>query len=175
MAYPKRLREAAFKIYAAGKSYEETAEVMRKKFKEDCPTLRRQTIEKWANDANENWHGRLEEIKKEVQAATDKDIISDRLIVLSQLRTLRESLFNQVRRKKAKSLEGGVNSLVGVQRMILELTGEHPRYRRNMNIERAIMVIFDTFSEDPKIAEILKNRQDFLMKRINEKLIEGPA
>lgn len=173
MAYPKRLREAAFKIYAGGKSYEDTAAIMRKKFNDDCPTIRRQTIEKWANDQNENWHGRLDAIKKEVMAATDQDIISDRLIVLSQARTLRESLFNQLKGKRAKSLEGGVNSLIGLQKMILELTGEHPKYKRNMNAETIVMMIFQVFSEDPKIAEALKSRQDYLLQQINQRLIEA--
>lgn len=166
MAYPAKMREAAFKIYAALTSYEDTALELRKKFPKQCQRMRRQTIAKWAQW--DNWETRLEAIRKDIQKQSDQDVLSDRLQALGELKEIRSKIFKSVRGMKIRSFEGGVHSYIAADKRIRQLSGEESGSR--MNIDKAIVMIFQVLSEDEKLQPLIAERHKLLIDKIQEKL-----
>jgi len=169
MAYPSEIHEQAFIRFSQRKSFDEIAVELRSEFPDVCPKLRRQTVQKWADV--EGWRVRREAIESKVAKATDNKIVSARLEMVEQLRSVRERLAEQVKSLTAKSLEGAIHALNSTMKLELELTGERAKIGAQMNIEKMMVVMFEVLSEDPKLGKVLSQRQDFILKRISEKLL----
>lgn len=166
MAYPIKLKEKAFEIYTTVTSYEETAAQMRKRFPKECGSIRRQTIEKWA--LRHLWQERFEKIKHEIALTTDAKIVDDRMRMLGEIKLLRERVFGQIKGKKVRSFESGVAALATLQKLYHDLSGEGSKMR--VNVQRMVMIIFEAFAEDDKLKAILSEKQEYLLKAIEEKL-----
>lgn len=171
MAYPKKIKNRAYLLYSQYLSYENIAFKLKAEFPDDCPKLRRQTVEAWSNRLS--WEDRRDAIEQRIARRTDDKIVSRRVELLGSLRDIRERLVNQVIDKnlQAKSLEGAVNSLINLAKMELELSGERQTIPNKINIEKMMIVLFDVLSEDPKLGKLLKERQDLLLQAINDKLL----
>jgi len=171
MAYRSHIKEKAFRIYAGTTSYEDTAAQMRKIFPKECGRITKNTIGKWAIDPQLNWQGRIKRIKKEIAAATDKDVLDDRLQTLAKLRVVRDDIFHQLKGQKMKSLEGGAAALRNVIKSIEEMNGGSSKLR--VNIDKILMVIFNVIGQDDKLKSVLAEKQEYLVKRIEEELGEN--
>jgi len=168
MAYPDHIREKAFRIYAGTTSYEDTAAQMREIYPRECRRLTKNAVAKWAIDRKLNWKGRLERVRREIRAATDKSIIDDRQQTIANLRVLRDDIFYQIKGQKMKSLEGGAAALRNIIKSLDELTGGSGKMR--VNIEKVLMVIIQVFNQDEKLRAMLVEKQPYLIRKIEEEL-----
>jgi len=171
MAYSNTIKEEAFGLYCTEISFDEIANELKQRFPDQCARITRQTIAKW--EKKYNWQARRDVILRRTQEKLDAKRISKRAELIAELELLQERILNQTRHLHAKSLEGAVNSALGLTKLILELRGERGKLAGKLDgreLEKVIQIIFDVLAEDPKIGKLLTERQDYILKKIQERI-----
>jgi hypothetical protein len=170
MAYSNYIKEEAFGLYCTGISFDDIGLEMKKRFPEECQKINRHTIAGW--EKKYNWQPRKESIMRRTKEKLDARRVSKRAEVIAELDELRDLILGQTKSLRAKSLEGGANSVIALTRMIMDLKGERSGAGKldGKELEGIIAMIFEVLSEDEKIGSLLQQRQDFILDKISERL-----
>ena len=171
MAYSNKIKEEAFGLYCTEISFDEIARELKRRFPEECSNITRQTISTW--EKKYNWEARREVILRRTREKLDAKRISKRAELIAELELLQERILSQTKHLRAKSLEGAVNSAMGLTKLILELRGERGKMAGKLDgkeLEKVIQIIFDVLAEDEKIGKLLAERQDYILTKIQERI-----
>lgn len=164
MAYNNKIKEAAFELYAMGIGFEEIAARLKTKFPKECARLHRHTLSVWEKEGN--WQERAAVVSKKLEAKLNDKIVSEQQAILGQMRILQDKIFQQASVLRAKSLEGGINSYLGLTKQILNMTG----HGKGAAIEDVVSALFDVLAEDSTIGPVLEKRQAFFLNEIRQRL-----
>lgn len=164
MAYSKKIIEAAFEIYTLGLSLDEVAQKLAAKWPDACGKLHRHTVAAW--EKRYNWQERKRVVSEKLEAKLNDKIVSEQQVIIGQLRELQNKIFSQAQHLRAKSLEGGVNSYLGLTKQILSITG----HGRGAAVEDVVSALFDVLSEDETIGPVLERRQAYFLNAIRQRL-----
>lgn len=173
MAHSNAIKEDAFVVYAACESYAETARQMRQRWPEDCPRIKRQTIEGWYHKFL--WQDRLDTIKRQVSARNNDKVVGELVTTLNDLKEIRRTIIDNLKREAVefKTAEGMVNCLLGINKQIMELSGDGPNAK--INVERMVAIVFNVLQEDPKLSQIVAEKQAVIADTVRKKLKEVGA
>ena len=166
MAYNEEIRELAFARYCTATSFEQVAEIMAEEFPEQCGNLGRNTVRGWAKKYN--WEQRKLDIERKVAAQNDQAIVSDRKQMLGEMKALRERIYHKLEKAQLKSLEGGVNAYGNLCKWIVQLSGSDSG--RRIDIDDAIMLIFEVLGRHPKIGQLIQKHEEFLLGQLHAEI-----
>ncbi len=166
MAYSNHIKEEAFGLYCTGISFDEMALEMKKRYPEECARINRHTLSGW--EKKYNWAPRKESILRRTKEKLDARRISKRAELIAEMDELRERIMQQTLNLRAKSLEGATNSAIAITRLITDLKGD--RSGRGGDVEKTVAMIFEVLAEDEKIGALLQERQDFILRKIEERM-----
>lgn len=167
MAYSNQIKEDAFGIYCTEISFEDIATEMTRRYPEDCANITRQTIATW--EKKYNWEARRDVIARKAREKLDAKRISKRAELINDLDNLQRQLLSHAQKLNPKSMEGAVNSLIGLSKWITELRGERGS-GGGVALEKVIPIIFEVLAEDEKISQRLQERQQFFLEKIQERI-----
>lgn len=168
MAYPREIKIRAYEMFAMHLGYEDIAQRLRGEFPEICPLMRRQTIAKWSDE--QGWPERRDALDRRVAEARDDKLVTTRSEIIQQVSEIRKALLPGLLGRIPKSLEGGVNAYVNLAKLELELSGERAGKSGKLDIDKAIMIVFNVLIQDPKLGPIMKERQQFIAQEIHSQL-----
>lgn len=169
MKYGDSYIEKAFYIWFETDNFDETARIMRKKFKR-CKTIVRQTIEKWHK--SEQWEERAAELRLQARLQVDKDIVNERVALLKQYKELIQKAYETALRNsvKAKSFEGAIGAFNSMCKTYMELAGFGDRRLRN--IDELLVIILEVVSEDESLSKVFQERIPFIKGKLKERVEE---
>lgn len=173
MAHKTAIKEDAFIVYAACESYAETARQMRQRHPEECSRIKRQTIESWFHKFM--WQERLDSIKAKMQLQNNDKVIGELVNTLNDLKEIRQKLVRDIKADaiEFKSAEGMLNCLIGINKQIMEFSGDGPGGK--INIEKMVAIVFNVLNEDPKLSQIVAEKQAVIIDTVRKKLKEVGA
>lgn len=169
MSYSQKIKEEAFGYFAQGFSYDALIKEMRRKRRKDF-RLNRKTVEKWASDGN--WEERRAAIQVQAEKAADKKRISSYAEFMEELAVIEAQIKTRLAVSYPKSFEGGVNALIKIRKYIDSLRGSRNSSLKSAgsNLDKIVAVIWRVFLEDDEIGPLLRNREEYILERIDAEL-----
>ncbi|MFQ5637987.1 MAG: hypothetical protein ACE5IR_08315 [bacterium] len=168
--YSPRRREDAFVIYAGCRNYNMTARIMRERFPKDCKRITPQRIKDFY--VKGDWRERLLATDKKIQNRTEENIIGMRSQLIEDLRNIYDKIVIDAQEKtlKPKSVEGAVNALTNISKLILELTGERNKIAADFQFQQTVNFIFMTLAKDETLGPLLLERQQALKSLLQQEM-----
>ena len=169
MAYSQKIKEEAFGYFCQGLSFDSVVKEMRRKRRKDF-RLNRKTVEQWAKDGN--WEGRRAVIQAQAEKTADKKRISSYAEFMEELAVIEDQIKKRLAISYPKSFEGGVNALIKIRKYIDSLRGSKNSGLKSAgnNLDKIVGVIWRVFLDDDEIGPLLRNREEYILERIDTEL-----
>lgn len=169
MAYSQKIKEEAFGYFCQGLSFDSIIKEMRRKRRKDFK-LNRKTVEKWASEGN--WEERRAAIQAQAERAADKKRISSYAEFMEELAVIENQIKTALKTKTPTSFEGGVNALIKIRKYIDSLRGSKNSGLKSAgnNLDKIVGVIWRVFLDDDEIGPLLRDREEYILERIDTEL-----
>jgi hypothetical protein len=159
MAYSIDVKEKAFQFYCQGYSFHKIAKLL----KDDGTKVTERTLIKWSKQFG--WKVRKQHVLKETRKVTNEKLVNELAELDSRLSVLQDDLLDELKEVRVRTKEGGVAALRQLMDLRQKLRGEKAIEE---NIDEIIGIIFEILAEDKVIGPKLMERQDIIVKKLDE-------
>jgi len=169
VAYSQKIKEEAFGYFSQGLSFDSMIKEMSRKRRKDFK-LNRKTLEQWAKEGN--WEERRAAIQRRAETAADKKRISTFTEFIEELGVIENQITKSLKITSPTSFEGGVNALLKIRKYIDALRGSRNTGLKSAgnNLDVIVGVIWKVLLEDDDIGPLLREREEYILEKIDESL-----
>lgn len=173
MKYEKKIRDRAYLLFVALRSYQRVTTDLRKEFPDECGKLRRQTVQAWAQ--REKWRARLRDIDRKTMEVTDQQIVGWRKNWLVDMQAIYDDMVESLINADinwAKSPTSTLAGLTALTKRMDELTGNQEMESRG--IKRIALVLINILVQDKELGQKVLRKKDYLIQRIEDEMTKEP-